>query len=175
MRNHKKSRIKNAGRSLINNANAGSIIIEMCFIAPILIGVIFFFISLFMILMNKGIAMGEAYKTLYTKEAFILDSGQAYKSDMESEIESNVNQMMKLAEGITVEIKENRKSNCVIHNLESFHVGEFAIKVSYENIMKGVIGQGNNVLKDGYEARQEIRDTSNQLRRWQIFGNQLSD
>lgn len=185
MRRHEKSRIKitgrrliknaNTGRSLINNANTGSVIIEMCFIAPILIGVVFFSISLFMILMNKGIAMGEAYKTLYTKETFILDSGQAYKSDMESEIESNANQMMKLAKGITVEIKENRKSNSVINNLESFHAGEFAIAVNYENIMKGIIGLKNNVLMDGYEARQEIRDTSNNLRRWQILGEKLSD
>ncbi|MBP3327018.1 MAG: hypothetical protein J6L77_11430 [Coprococcus sp.] len=175
MRNRKKSRIKNIGRSLIRNTNAGSIIIEMCFIAPILIGVIFLFISLFMIRMNKGIAMGEAYQSLYTKEAFMIHSGQTYKPDMESELESNANQMMKLAKGITVEIKENRKRNNVIHNLESFHVGEFAIKISYENIMKGVIGQGDHALRDSYEARQEIRDTSNQLRRWQIFGDQLSD
>lgn len=175
MRNRKDIKIKKTGKEMIKNSNEGSIIIEMCFIAPFLVGTIFFCIGLFVDVMNKSIAMGETYNALYTKEAYILNSEQNYISDIESEIENHANQMMKLVEKITVEIKENKKNNTVINNLKTFGGGEFSIKVSYENILKGVIMLEDKVDKDKYEAKQEIRDTSNNLRRWQIYGNKLSN
>lgn len=175
LRNRKNSTIENACRELIKDSNEGSIIIEMCFIAPLLVGVIFFCIDLFIVVMNKSIAMGETYNALYTKASYILDSEQDYKSDIKSEIENNAYQMMKLVEKITVEVKENKKNSTIINNLKAFDEGEFSIKVRYENILKGVIMSKGKVYKDEYEAKQEIRDTSNNLRRWQIYGNELSD
>lgn len=175
LRNRKDSTIKKTGKELIRDSNEGSIIIEMCFIAPLLAGIIFFCINLFIVGMNKSIAMGETYNALYTKETYILDAEQNYKSDIKNEIENNVYQMMKLVESITVEVKENKKNSTIINNLKTFDEGEFSIKVSYENILKGVIMSEDKVYEDKYEAKQEIRDTSNNLRRWQIYGNELSD
>lgn len=162
-------------RRLKRTENNGSVIIEMCFIAPVLIGVVFLCISLFFVVMNKSIAIGETYASLYTKEAYILVSGQSYISDIKSEIESRAKQIMGFAGNINAEIKENKKSNTLINNLKPFDEGVFAIEISYENILKGVIILKNKSCMDRYEAKQEIRDTSSNLRRWQMYGYSFSD
>ena len=46
----------------------GSIIVEMCFIAPFLVGIVFVVINLFVVVMNYAVAAGEAYTVLYNRE-----------------------------------------------------------------------------------------------------------
>ena len=50
----------------------GSIIVEMCFIAPFLVGIVFVVINLFVVVMNYAVAAGEAYTVLYNREEYIL-------------------------------------------------------------------------------------------------------
>ncbi|MGN0396380.1 MAG: TadE/TadG family type IV pilus assembly protein [Coprococcus sp.] len=155
--------------------DTGSIVIEMCFIAPILIGAVLFSISLFLVVMNKSIAMGELYEALYGKEMYLLDYGTDYKTVIKANIENCAGRQMALADNIDVNISENRNDGTLINNMEGFDKGEFKISMNYENMCKGIIMLPDSSFETGYEARQEIRDTSNNLRRWQIYGNELSD
>lgn len=53
----------------------GSLMIEMSLITPVLIGVVFVVINLFVIVMNYSVAAGEAYTVLYNREEYILLGG----------------------------------------------------------------------------------------------------
>ncbi len=153
----------------------GSAVIELCFIAPILIGSILFAVSIFLIIMNKSIAMGTLYEMLYGKEMYIINYGENYEEAVKQNIEISMEKQMMLAENINAKIWENEKAGAVVHNLESFDKGEYKLSVNYENVCKGIIMIANSTLKDEYEAAEEIRDTSNNLRRWQIYGSDLSN
>ena len=48
----------------------GSLMIEMSLITPVLIGVVFVVINLFVIVMNYSVAAGEAYTVLYNREEY---------------------------------------------------------------------------------------------------------
>lgn len=61
----------------------GSVIVEMCLVMPILIGVVFVVINLFVVVMNYSIAAGEAYTVLYNREEYILLGDSDYSDTAE--------------------------------------------------------------------------------------------
>ena len=68
----------------------GSLMIEMSLITPVLIGVVFVVINLFVIVMNYSVAAGEAYTVLYNREEYILLGGADDTQTAESVIRTNV-------------------------------------------------------------------------------------
>ena len=68
----------------------GSLMIEMSLITPVLIGVVFVVINLFVIVMNYSVAAGEAYTVLYNREEYILLGDADDTQTAESVIRTNV-------------------------------------------------------------------------------------
>lgn len=54
--------------------------------------------------------------------------------------------------------------------------GEFMASVSYDQMVPGMfVFDGGGRLTKSAEARQEVRNVGSNLRRWQIYGELLSD
>lgn len=151
-----------------NRKNAGSIALEMCFVGPIVICVVFFAINLFVICVNDAITMGIAYSTMYTKEMYIAsdeDISSVMKTDMEDDMtmasDLEVNAWFDEAPGATGPVQ----------NLKGFKSGDYKFSLSYSTECPGmfqVLNKGS--MKGERTGAQEIRDTSNNLRRWQMYG-----
>ena len=53
--------------------NKGSVVVEMCLVAPILICVIFVVMNMFILAMNSGISEGESRVVLYNRQEYMID------------------------------------------------------------------------------------------------------
>ncbi len=168
-------RIADSNMNTSADNNNGSAVIEMCIIGPLLISVVFFIINIFLVSINKSISMREACHAICTREDYIMDDAKNYKYNIEQQISVNMNSKCMLIDNLHVGVRKNETNKIIISNLRGFDEGEFVIDITYRNICKGVIFQGINAFEDGYQTRQEIRDTSNNLRRWQMYGDELPD
>lgn len=165
-------------RLTLIKGNKGSSVVELCLIFPIIIWTVFFVIYLFIGELNQGIAIGNAYEKLYNRETYIYNnSGQAvFEEVLEEHIESDLRNRMSFLEGLEVSTDFIREGNSVFHNLEGLKAGNLQVTVSYETLYPGISKLVEDpVVHKSITSRQEIRDTANNLRRWQLYGQILSD
>lgn len=158
--------------------DAGSITVEMCLIFPIVVWSVFFVIYLFVGELNRGAATGEVYEKLYNREAYIFyNNGQGvFEEVLKENIDLALKQSIAFLGNLETTVVFNNSDHQVLHNLEQFYAGNLQISVWYEEQFPGI----SYMIKDTDAGQtitgsQEIRDTSNNLRRWQIYGQVLSD
>lgn len=154
----------------------GSLMIEMSLITPVLIGVVFVVINLFVIVMNYSVAAGEAYTVLYNREEYILLGGADDTQTAESVIRTNVEEKTTFAG--QVEARSYMTDTGAIEHgaMASAVLGICVNEVSYTERSPG-IGQfvDENKKSKKVETMREIRNTGNNLRRWQSYGKLLSE
>lgn len=154
-----------------NKDNSGSIAVEMCFVCPIVVCIVFFAINLFVICINDAITMGIAYSTMYTKEMYIVsdeDLSSVMKLDMEND--------MTMASDLEVKawLDETPGLPGPIQNFKGFKSGDYRFSLSYSTECPGMFAVlKNNSSSTERTGTQEIRDTSNNLRRWQLYGEYI--
>jgi hypothetical protein len=158
--------------------NKGSAVVEMCIIGPVLIFIVFAAIDILIEVMNRGIVQGEMYSALYNKENYISDnaSGISWKADEENIVSDNLAQSIIFVNGLRVDlnIKENKNSFAEISNIAE--AKNIKLKVAYSTRKYGIpYFTGDASERHSLYVCEEIRDTSNNLRRWQIYGEILSD
>lgn len=171
--NNKHNDRKNNRNKSRNNSrnNAGSIAVEMCFVCPIVICVVFFAINLFVICVNDAIAMGIAYSTMYTKEMYIVSD-----EDLSSVMYTDMENDMTMAADLEVKawLDETPVVAGPIQNLKGFKSGDYRFSLSYSTECPGMFAVlKNNSSSTERTGAQEIRDTSNNLRRWQMYGEYI--
>lgn len=154
----------------------GSVIVEMCLVMPILIGVVFVVINLFVAVMNYSIATGEAYTVLYNREEYILLGDSDYSDTAEKVMEENVRDNTVFTEDVeaaTLMVDEG----LVEHGAAADPVlGICENRISYTEKYPGIdILINESSRKKDVAAKREIRNTSNNLRRWQMYGEVLSE
>ena len=158
--------------------NRGSSVVELCLIFPIVVWTIFFVIFLFVGELNHGIAEGEAYEKLYNRGAYIFsNTGQAaFENILEEHIEKNLENGMSFLEALDVSVNFISSGDSLVHNLKKFRAGDLEIIISYEAMYPGIskLVEASFVDKT-ITCNQEIRDTGNNLRRWQLYGQILSN
>lgn len=153
----------------------GSLVVEMSLITPVLLGCVFFAINIFIMQMNSGHALGKAYSVLYTKSEYgISRNGEGDTAEAEAALQEAADVMMSV-KNIETQISyvktASEKPTVVADGVQ----GEYEVRVSYTDEMTGV----GSLIKDSekratHVAKQEIRDTAGNLRRWQVYGQLLS-
>jgi hypothetical protein len=126
------------------------------------------------VLINNGAALGNMYMVLYNKENYIQNTENTDVQDvLEENISENVEDTLCFISNLKVEVSiENTKGNNVIGNTESILKG----KVYFDKSNYGIAAFGQNkVTGYTYCGQEEIRDTADNLRRWQLYGEVLSE
>lgn len=172
--------VKTKGKNLEEyvKKNDGSITVELCLIFPFVVWTVFFVIYLFIGELNQGVVTGEVYEKLYNREAYVYNDTR--QADFEEILRGNMDLMLKetvaFIEDMETSVVFIHSGNSIFHNLEKFSAGNLQVSVSYKEEYPGI----SNMIKDTDVGKmimgnQEIRDTSNNLRRWQLYGKVLSD
>ena len=120
-----------------NEAHRGSTTLEMCFIMPIIIAIVFMISMLFLACMDDGIVQGTIYENMY----------KYCRNEEERIIKQNIENEIKSATVLDNEI-------------------DVSVKKSHGKL---------TVYADGKEYCMEIDKCTNRLRRWQIYGDIISD
>lgn len=120
-----------------NKTNQGSTTLEMCFIMPIIITIVFMIIMLFLACTDDGIVQGTIYANMY----------KYCRDEEESVIKQNIQNEIK-----TASVLDNKI--------------DVSVKKSHGKL---------TVYADGKEYSTEIDKCTNRLRRWQMYGNIISD
>ena len=154
----------------------GSIIVEMCLVMPILIGVVFVVINLFVVVMNYSIAAGEAYTVLYNREEYILVGDSDYSDTAEKVMKENVQDNTVFTEDVEAGVSMVDEGLTEHGAAADSVLGICENKISYIEKYPGIdILINENSRKKDVTAKREIRNTSNNLRRWQMYGEVLSE
>lgn len=157
--------------------NKGQITIEMCFIMPVVVGIVFFAIFMFIHVMNRGIAAGEIYTVLYTKEAYLLGQGdmteENIKDILQAEISNSLSESMHFVQTIDVEVDMKSSGGIFSSYAEPGYIsGQVTCSMDCKGLFMIL---SDTLISDRIYGKQELRDTSNNLRRWQIYGKVLQN
>ena len=146
--------------------DAGSIIVEMCVLMPIVITIVFIAINMMFMQINRAAARGEAYAITYNKESYI--AGQAGTGDeiLEQQIFQSLSEYM---DELEVSVSGDKGSRSLFYS-----VGKRKTVVKYEENHLGIgLLINKKVSQNKIKLEEEIRDTGNNLRRWQLYGKEL--
>ena len=107
--------------------DAGSIIVEMCVLMPIVITVVFIAINMMFMQINRAAARGEAYAITYNKESYI--AGQAGTGDeiLEQQIFQSLSEYMNNLDELEVSVSGDKGSRSLFYS-----VGKRKTVVKYE-------------------------------------------
>lgn len=155
---------------LVNNR--GSSVIEMCFVMPIVIVVVFVVINMMLTQINKSIVLGRMYQTTYNKESYIANSSGNTDAEeaLENSLEENLTSELSFADNISVNVAINSGKTNVLNIIP----GNLQTEIGFDENNIGIF----LILDSGYssnelQVNEEIRDTGNNLRRWQLYGKIL--
>lgn len=150
--------------------NRGSIIIEMCVIMPIVITVVFLTIHMMIIQINRSVALGEMYHAIYNKESYAGDNSDTYENVLNNSIFRTIESEMQFVNGLEVQVDYQQSGTKLINGI----TGNLSAVTEYGESYPGIaLLIQNPELKNKVKVKEEIRDTSNNLRRWQLFGKIL--
>lgn len=122
-------------------SNKGSVVLEMCFVIPVVVMIIFMVISLYVIGLSDCIIMGEAYTTLYS-----------YCSDFEPEEEKEI---------LEEKFREELMNSNFVQGISIYSdSGSIKISVNKEK------GKGETTV-----FSREFDVCTERLRRWQMYGD----
>lgn len=158
--------------------NDGSSVVEVCLIFPIVVWCVCFVMHLFISELNQGIVTGDIYETIYNREAYIYNhtEGESYQNILEDRVSDDLNNQMLFLKSMDTSSAFYESGTAFLHNMEQFSAGDLEITVSYKEICPGI----SNVVDAPFinktiRGKEEIRDTANNLRRWQLYGQVLPD
>lgn len=160
--------------------NKGSIVVEMCLLTPILVCMMFVIINMLILAMNYSMSTGEAYTILYSRKEYMLDGDKDRVSDevdsINGDMKADIQEMLIYSENICADSKFTADGTEGFGLLTGAVSGEFMASVSYDQMVPGMfVFDGGGRLTKSAEARQEVRNVGSNLRRWQIYGELLSD
>lgn len=150
-------------------ADDGSIIVEMCVLMPIVITVVFIAINMMFIQINRAAARGEAYAITYNKESYI--AGQAGTGDeiLEQQIFQSLSEYMNNLDELEISVSGDKGSGKLFYS-----VRRRKTVVKYEENHLGIgLLIDKKVSQNKIKLEEEIRDTGNNLRRWQLYEKKL--
>ncbi len=152
--------------------NKGSVVVEMCFIMPVIIVVVFVVINMMITGINKSIALGELQVITYNKESYISDSAASAESALTDISETYLKETMSFIEDLSVDVDIESASS--YKEILSMSSGYMETKADYQekNIGIFLILSSESSL-ESLSVNEEIRDTAGNLRRWQIYGKIL--
>lgn len=130
--------------------NRGSAVVEVSFVMPFVILIVFMTIALFIHNVQDGISQGTVYENLYLHSSFY--SGQ----ELQDNISAKLNDTLLGEKNISV-IVNDEKGSIVVN-------------------VRGICGAGileYNLPEISYET--EIDLCTKRLRRWQLYGDVLPD
>ncbi len=150
--------------------NRGSIIIEMCVIMPIVITVVFLTIHMMIIQINRSVALGEMYHAIYNKESYAGNNSDTYENVLKNSIFRTTASEMQFVNGLEVQVDYQQSGKKLIYGI----TGNLSAVTEYEESYPGIaLLIQNPEMKNKVKVKEEIRDTSNNLRRWQLFGKKI--
>lgn len=150
--------------------NRGSIIIEMCVIMPIVITAVFLTIHMMIIQINRSAASGEMYHTIYNKESYAGNNSDTYENVLKNSIFQTTASEMQFVNGLEVQVEYQQSGTKLINGI----TGNLSAVTEYEESYPGIaLLIQNPKMENKVKVKEEIRDTSNNLRRWQLFGKIL--
>lgn len=150
--------------------NRGSIIIEMCVIMPIVIAIVFLTIHMMIMQINRSAALGEMYHTIYNKESYAGNNSDTYENVLKNSIFQTTASKMQFVNGLEVQVEYQQSGTKLINGI----TGNLSAVTEYEESYPGIaLLIQNPEMKNKVKVKEEIRDTSNNLRRWQLFGKIL--
>ena len=157
--------------------NKGQIVIEMCFIMPMVVGIIFLSLFIFIYVMNRAVAAAEVYTVLYTKEAYLIGqddiSEEEITSILQSEISDSLSDRLYLIQEVGAEVELCGADGILSSYADAGYISaEVTDSMECEGLFMLI---SDATLDDRIYGRQELRDTSNNLRRWQIYGKILQN
>ena len=160
--------------------NKGSTVVELCLIAPILVCTVFVVINMLILTMNYSIGTGEAYTVLYSREEYMVDGGEDRAAEeaesMDGDIEADMQGMLIYAGNVCAKSEFVSGSGGGAGLLAGGASGEFMASISYEQTVPGMFAfDASGRMTKNVEAREEVRNVGSNLRRWQIYGELLSD
>jgi hypothetical protein len=164
-------------REMVRCNNCGSMVIEMSLIMPLIVCIVFLLINILLFTINSGMAQGDMYVMLYTKEEYVLADENADICDTAAQtLQETLEEGTYMTSNIKADMKSTDKS--IVKELISAQANtqEFEINLSYSENLIGtglVLNTSSRQLQ--MQAKQEVRDTGKNLRRWQIYGGLLSD
>ena len=152
--------------------NKGSVVIEMSFIMPVVIVVVFVAINMMITIINKSIALGELQVITYNKERYISDSADSVESDLSDISEKNLTETMSFIENLSIDVDFESAGSS--KEILSMSPGYMEAEVNYQEKNIGIFLILNSEdSSEKLNVNEEIRDTAGNLRRWQIYGKVL--
>lgn len=153
--------------------NKGSVVVEMCLVAPILICVIFVVMNMFILAMNSGISEGESRVVLYNRQEYRIDeNGEGNTGMAENVMKKNMDSSLVFASDVTTDIDIQAIGGSAITGVR----GKIQARVEYDETFPGTgILIADGMRRRSAMAQQELRNVGDNLRRWQIYGRLLSE
>ena len=149
--------------------DAGSIIVEMCVLMPIVITIVFIAINMMFMQINRAAARGEAYAITYNKESCIAGQVGAGDEMLEQQIFQSLSECMNNLDELEISVAEDKESRKLFYS-----VRKRKTVVKYEENHLGIgLLIDKKVSQNKIKLEEEIRDTGNNLRRWQLYGKEL--
>lgn len=154
--------------------NRGSVTVEMCFIAPILVCVMFFSINMFVTAHNESSALRETYVMLCNKGEYgIADDGGGDIIRAEMAMTDRADDAMLFIDCVGANMSVEAADNAIAASAEK--PGRISIEMTYDERLPGAgLLVDNTAVRHSVNADREIRDVGNNLRRWQAYGELLS-
>lgn len=149
--------------------DAGLIVVEMCVLMPIVITVVFIAINMMFMQINRAAARGEAYAITYNKESGIAGQNGAGDEILEQQIFQSLSECMNNLDELEISVSEDKGSRNIFYS-----IGKRKTVVKYEENHLGIgLLIDKKVSQNKIKLEEEIRDTGNNLRRWQLYGKNL--
>ena len=153
----------------MEKGNTGSIIVEMCVLMPIVITIVFVAINMMFMQINRAAARGEAYAITYNKESCIAGQVGAGDEILEQRIFQSLSECMNNLDELEISVAEDKESRKLFYS-----VRKRKTVVKYEENHLGIgLLIDKKVSQNKIKLEEEIRDTGNNLRRWQLYGKEL--
>ncbi|HAB87895.1 MAG TPA: hypothetical protein DCE60_02595 [Coprococcus sp.] len=148
----------------------GTIVIEMCIIMPIVITVIFVVINMMIVQLNNGIATGEAYHVVCNRERYMSGSGNSAEDTLNQALDQMVRPSMQHLDELETSVRFRPSGNALLSGI----TGTIDAVIKYEELHPGIgLLTDKKATQRKVKIEKEIRDISNNLRRWQLYGKTL--
>lgn len=150
--------------------NTGTIVIEMCFIMPIVITVIFIVINMMFIQINKGIATGAAYQVLCDRESYVSASSDNAETVLQETLDKKIRNSMQYLDELETDVHFKKEKHTVMPGI----TGSLYAVIKYEENHPGAgLILNKTVSQRKIKIEKKVRDISDNLRRWQLYGEIL--
>lgn len=155
----------------------GSATVEMCLIAPIVVCVLFVIINMLFIAFNKCVAVSETYTVIYNRNQYGIDeNGEGDICAAEMSMGRKMCDIIISADDVSTQLSLSGGTSGRSALFESSVTGDLSAETAYSETYVGA----GWIVDDESESRrtlasQELRNVGQNLRRWQIYAELLSE